>query len=153
MAHVRKQIRDAVGAILSAAPTTWQRVFKTRLAPARDVTPYLMVYIDSETVDVETIHSAGPYERLMTLTVIGRSRVTDGEALEDTLDAMASEIETTLTATALRTELSNGSVWLVLQSSSSDLEVEDDNERVYAQVALEWEVRLYTAESLPETIL
>jgi len=153
MAHVRKQIRDAVGTVLSAAPTNWDRVFETRLSPSRDVTPYLMVYIDAETVSPSTIHVGAVQERQMTLTTIGRTRITDGESMEDALDAMAVEIETTLTDTALRTELSNDSVWLTLQSTSSDLAVEDDNEREYAQVSLGWEVRLYTDENLPETIV
>ncbi|MCP5008832.1 MAG: hypothetical protein GY942_02510, partial [Aestuariibacter sp.] len=143
MPHVRTQIREAVGAILSASATTWKRVFETRLAPARDVTPYLMVWIDAETIGASTIHETPLQEREMSLTIVARSRVTDGETLEDTLDTMAAEIETTLTDTALRSELSNNNVWLTLKSSSSDLQVEDENERIYAQVALDWEVRLF----------
>ncbi len=144
MAHIRTQIREAVGTILSTSPTTWQRVFSTRLAPARDVTPYLMVWIDAETIGASTIHTTATQERELLLTVVARSRVTDGEVLEDTLDAMAAEIETTLTDTALRSTLSNNNVWMVLKSTSSDLQVEDENERICAQVALEYTVRLFT---------
>jgi len=150
--HVRKQIRDAVGTVLTGG-TTWDRVFNTRVAPARDVTPYLMVFIDTEAISGSTIHTTAVQERTMGLNVIGRSRIVEGEALEDALDAMAAEIETTLTNSALRTELSNNQVWLTLQSTSSDLQVEDENDREYAQVSLEYEIRLFTDEYLPETIV
>ncbi len=153
MSHVRTQVRDAVGSILDASPVSWKRVFNTRLSPSRDITPYLMVWIETETIGASTIHDTATQEREMGLTVVARYRVTEGEAMEEALDVMAAEIETTLTSTALRSELSNNSVWLTLKASTSDLQVEEEDERVFAQIALEWDVLLFTEENAPETIV
>ena len=153
MSHVRKQVRDAVGTLLSAAPVKWQRVFKARSAPARDVLPYLLVYIADENSDAQDIHAGFLQLREMTLSVSGRVRIVEGEALEDSLDAMAAEIETTLTTTALKAQLGNKLKHLELVSSRPDDDATDEHERTYAEIALDWRVQVHTAEGAPETLI
>lgn len=151
MAHAREQVRDAVDTLLSASPTEWQIVFNSRIAPARDVTPYLLVYIESETTEPLDIHPGYTMMREMMLTVKARTRVIEGEQLEDKLDAMAEEIEQTLTTTALRAAVPKLKT-LTLIGSNSDL-VEDENERTFAEVALDWRVQVMTNEGVPETLV
>jgi len=151
MAHVRKQIRDAVGALLSAAPVNWQRVFKTRIAPARDVAPYLLVFLGAETEQPLDIGDNYLMQRDISLSVRGHLRIIEGEALEDAMDAMAAEIETTLTVASLRGALPKLKQ-LYLVASDSDM-IEEENERAYAEISLEWQVQIHTYEGQPETLV
>ena len=152
MAHARKQLRDAVVTLLSAAPVKWRHVFNTRFAPTRDVTPYLLVFIESEISTAQDLHSGFLQQRDMNLSIHGHLRVVEGEDLEDAMDAMAVEIEKTLTQTDLKAALGNKLKILELIASSSEIVI-DDNERTYAEIALGWRVQLFTTEGDPETLV
>ena len=152
MSHARRQVREAVGTILSDAPSNWRRVFETRMAPMRDVLPYLLVYIESELTDPITVHPTALIHRDMNLIVRGHVRIPDDETVEDEMDAVAAEIETKLTQAALNTQLSSKLKSIYLVSSDTEI-VTDENDRTYAAIALTWRVRVTTSEGAPETLI
>lgn len=147
--HVRQQVLEAVKTVL-ATGTTWQRVFASRLSPDRDVLPYLLVAIESEGVEVMDIHPGHTQQRDLQLSVRGRVRVVEGEQLETSLADVQEEIETLLTSASLRAHLA-GVRSLALLSVTSDI-INDENERTYAEVALDWQVRIFTTEGNPSTL-
>ena len=155
MAHARKQVRDAVGTLLSAGtPTNWKRVFKTRITPSRDVMPYLMVFIGPEVNAPLEVHQGPDIQREMQLSVRGRVRISgDGEPVEDDMDALAAEVESKLTFAALNTALGGKLQDLYLQASDQNIVEDDDNDRTYAEVALDWLVQVNTAEGDSETLI
>lgn len=154
MAHVREQVCSAVDTLLSASPTNWNEVFQARLGPSRDVMPYLLVYVESEDVTALDIHSGHLQQRNMNLTVKGRYRNDiNGETLEQELNAIATEIETTLTVAALKTELGGKLKQLLLSTTVSDPVVAEDESRTFAEIALDWQVQVHTVEGDPETLV
>ncbi len=149
--HIRQQIREAVGTVLGSG-TTWNHVFESRLSPSRDVLPYLLAYIEAEQSIEESIHSGGVMARELALTIKGRCRIVDKETFEDTLDDIAVEVESTLTRAALNALLSNKIHGLYLTSTATDA-VSDDDEREYAEITLEYMIKVFTAEESPETLI
>ena len=154
MAHARQQIREAVGTLLRANPANWGAVFETRIIPSRDIPKYLLVFVDNEIVTTETIHSTAPQMRDISVTILGHTRIVDGnDDYEDWLDAVGAEIESTLTHSALNTALSNKATSSGLVSSEFSIVEDDENNRTYAEIALNWRVRVMTLEGDSETLI
>lgn len=152
MAHPRQQIREAFGAILSASVAgLWNHVFESRIKPTRSIAPFLMVFIDLEENELLDIHPTPRVDRSVQVTVEGYLKITDDEKIEDDMDAMAAEIETLLTHSALDTQLGGKLHSLILQSSSLLID-RDETERTHAQLSLSWQVRVMTIEGTPETL-
>lgn len=94
MAHVRRQIREAVATALTGLATTGARVSQSRMAPRRagDL-PCLLV----ETAE-ERIEQGAQTRLTRELTVLVRAFAKANTALDDTLDQIAAEVETALAA-------------------------------------------------------
>lgn len=152
MPHARQQVRAAAAGLLTAAPTNWQRVFQSRAGPARDVLPYLLAYVGAETIEPLDIHPGHLQYRDMTLSVRGRIRDIDGEETETALDALASEIEATLTFAALKAALPKLKNMQLVSVAAAD-DGTEEYERTYAEIALDWQVRVHTIEGSPETLV
>ncbi|TVO75138.1 hypothetical protein [Sedimenticola selenatireducens] len=141
-----------MGTLLNASPTAWKVAIKSRLHPMRELLPLLLVYIESETIYQETIHQAGVQSRDLSLVISGRVRIPDNETFEETLDAQSAEIETTLTFAALNTALSGKLGGLTLNSATTEI-IEEENERTFAAVNMEYTVKVFTQENSPETLI
>jgi hypothetical protein len=91
--HVRRQIREAVGTLLTGLTTTGSRVLQSRMRP-RDETalPALLITTNDETVEPGSVGAL--QQRTLTLQVLGIAKSTG--TLDDTLDAMALEVETAM---------------------------------------------------------
>jgi len=95
--HVRKQIRDQVVSVVTGLATTGSSVFASRRYPfQKHELPAIAVYAVSEDSDAENISSARHLERTAEIIIEGVAQ--DNDALDDTLDAMAKEIETAIGA-------------------------------------------------------
>lgn len=153
MAHARQQIREAAGSVLSGSVAgLWNHVFETRIKPSRDIYTYLLVYVDSEASENVDIHLAPAIDRSMLLSVRAYIKITDDEAVEDSMDAVSAEIENVLTFSALNTALSGKLKGLELQASNMELDT-DENDRTAALLSLDWQVRVFTSEGQPETLI
>jgi len=156
MSHCRKQARDAVASLLNASPKRWRKAFATRFPPQRDIGDYLLVFVGDDSIDPLDIHPGHSQWRTLRITVIGRTRPfggnENGEKLENALDGMAVEIEETLTSATLRAELApSKSAHLKLVSISTDME-EDEQDRRFAELQMQYDLRIMTVEGAPETI-
>lgn len=93
--HARRQIRDAVVALLTGLTTTGSRCHTGRTRPlAKDHAPTLLVYTFEETSDDDVMSRPAKIARSLMLAVEGR--VTASDPPDDTLDAIAEEVETAL---------------------------------------------------------
>ena len=154
MAHIRKQIRDAVKTLLDASKSNYRHVFNSRIARDRDVLPYALVYTPSENTTKITIHPPAIIQRDIDLIVQLFVRLTnDTETHEETMDAAASEVETKLTQAILNTAMSDKVKHLELQATDSEIITEDETSRTYATITLGWLVRVNTLEGSPETLI
>lgn len=97
MPHVRKIIRDAVVSRLTGLSATGARVYPTRTYPVDvDSLPALCVYTLSEESSVDSLGTNRGLSRRLDLIVEAVARV--NATLDDTLDAIALEIETAIAA-------------------------------------------------------
>lgn len=154
MSHARKTIRNAVATILKTSPSNWSSVAESRIQSTRQQWPYLMVFADSETSEAVTMTLPMPYERDVTISIVGLLRLPgtgDTYTIEDKMDAVAAEIETKLTTATLRAAVSKvQSVMLV--ASKMDVILEEDGID-HAELNQTWQVSYSTLEGLPESFI
>lgn len=88
MAHARRSIREAVATAVTGLATTGSRVFQSRMRE-QETLPCLLVVTDSEVVDatVGTIQ-----QRELEIRITGLAQTASN--VDDTLDAIAEEVET-----------------------------------------------------------
>lgn len=154
MSHARQQIREAVAAILRANPVTWTTVTETRIASSMQIWPYLMVFAESDQSQPATVDSPYVYSREMTLTVAGMLRLDgtgDTQTIEDQMDAVAAEIETKLTQSALYAALP-GVQSLSLASTIMQVIQEIDGVD-HAEVITSWRIGYATLEGSPDSLM
>jgi hypothetical protein len=156
MSHVRQQTREAITALLnSGTHAKWTRAYETRVPSQRQVWPYLMVFSPSDISVKETIHPASIYSKDTTINVVGMLRLPgsgDTQAIEDKMDAMAVDIETRLTYTALNASLPKIQNFS-LDSSSFDVITTEEGEVSHAEITMVWRVGYYHNEGAPETFI
>lgn len=150
MSHARNQVIAAVASLLSAAPTNWERVFKQRIYTDRILRTYLMVYFESEQTEALLIHPANMYRRTMVLRIDAPIRIADYEVLEDTIGAVAEEIETTLTNSALLAVEPNIKDVYLTQTS---VLLDEEQQTTFAMLSTTWLVSYVTAEGEPSVLI
>lgn len=97
MAHVRKQIRDAVVTAVTGLTTTGSNVFRNRVFPLEtSKVPGLCVFTKSESVDFDTLHI--PRSIMRTLDLGVEAYVVATANYDNTLDTIAVEVEEALAA-------------------------------------------------------
>jgi len=93
--HVRQQLREALGTLLTGLTTTGNRVYQSRvrrLSPAE--LPALRIYTDGD--DAETISMGRPaaQDRIVEIRVEAVAKASDN--LDNTLDTICKEVETVI---------------------------------------------------------
>lgn len=146
MPHVRQQIREAAIAILTGLTITGANVFASRKRPLGDSKlPCLLVFTDDESVSVTSIHAPSVLDRRLQLRVVGLAR--DTTDLDDTLDAIAAEVEIALGNTDL------GGLVQSLVLSSINTDFDDSMDKPAGQIVLTFEANYFTAANAPATAL
>lgn len=154
MSHARQQIRDAVATLLNAAPSSYRRAYNTRIQPMQQVWPYLLVWIGTESVTLETIHPGVLLNRVAILTVEARLQVLqrETETMESRMDEIAAEIETTLTVSALQAIVDVKDISLA--DSSFDVVMNDEDGSIsFALLTMNFAVNYYTVDGSPEILV
>ena len=101
MAHVRKTIRDNVTTTLTGLTTTGSRVYQTRLFPlATAKLPGLCIYTRSETTHYASVSL--PRTQVRELEVLVEAYAKGTASIDNTLDAIAVEVEEALYADVTR---------------------------------------------------
>ena len=148
MTHVRKQIRDLAETAVTGLTTTGSNVYADRAYPiSQDKLPALRVFFSREAgALLQGSMGADPtMHRRATLTIVGYA---DGTGLDDTLDAIAVEVEIAINGEGDFGGRTVGSATY----TSTEFSLEEGDSRT-GPVALSFEVQYRTAESDPETAL
>jgi len=154
MAHVRKQLRDAVVAIYSNAPSEWdaEAVYGQTESPERDIGKHVLVFIGRSEISEEFSEDGSDQERFIDLHVRGRIGAPNSiDQHQDEIDAMLVELESKLTVEALRSQIGHNNIFLELTDDDAG-EADGEHERTYAEASLDWRVHLITSKNDPETL-
>jgi hypothetical protein len=144
MAHVRKLIRDNIVTTVTGLSTTGTNVFKSRVYPlSAGSLPALTVYTRSEEVTQSTISIPRTIER--TLTVSIDSYVQGLTNYEDSLDAIAVEVENAITA-----DVTRGGYAKDTRITSFEADFSGDPDQPVASSTITIEVDYVTIEDDPE---
>lgn len=156
MAHARKTIRNAIAALLNAAPAhptrTWRTAFETRAPQKRRVHPYLTIHVEQEPAEPLTVDAPVIVSREAMVVIRGYLQISSKETAEDSMDAMSADIETRLTGTALRAAVS-GVKTFYLVGTEMELTEEEDKQIAEAILTQTWLVQYATSEGSPETLI
>ena len=144
MAHLRKQIREAIATAVTSLTTTGARVYQSRVYAIDSANlPCLAVYTDAETSEIETTNTPRALYRTVSVKVEGRCRATAD--VDDTMDLICKEVEV-----ALGTSTLSGLVYdLKLISTTSDISREA--EQPTGLTVMTWFAEYRTSENDPET--
>lgn len=144
--HQRKAIRDRVVQILTGLATTGSNVFASRLYPVDAASlPALLIYTLSEASEFDTVGSSRRLLRQLDLNIEGLAQVND--TLDDTLDAIAKEVEI-----ALATDPALGGTARDSMLRSSVVAVRKDGEKESGSIVMTYTVTYRTVATNPEQI-
>jgi len=142
MAHIRRQVRDAVAARLSAQGLT---VHTSRVWPLeRAQLPVVLVYVSDE--ELESMAAGGAtrgLQRRMTVRIEAVAHAS--RTVDDDLDALGVKIEL-----ALATDRTLGGTTCDLYPMSSRLSAEEQGERTFGVLTMEYRALTATNMNDPE---
>lgn len=145
--HVRQQIREALGTVLSGLTTTAARVYQSRIYPLEDGDlPCLLVATDQESITPQTSVANPVLERQLKITVRAVAKTTSN--LDDMLDTMIKEVETAVNAT----EAANTLGGLVTEITLENIEIElsAEAEKPVGQALMTFNATYYTQAAAPD---
>lgn len=144
--HVRKQLRDAVVTALTGLATTGANAFGARVYPLQDAElPALRIFTNAEQANAETIHLPTLVGRVLELVVEGVAKATAD--LDDTLDAIAKEVET-----ALAPGVVVGSKTIALVYGGCDIELSGEGEKATGSISMRFEAKLINTVNTPDIL-
>lgn len=145
MPHARQQIREAVASALTGLATTGARVHQSRMRPADAAgLPCLLITTDGEQIDTDLqTHQT----RLLTITVRGLAKAASN--VDDTLDAIASEVEAALNSAGTLGNKVPGGVVL----KEIDVDFDDALDKPAGVVVMQYQAGYYTLAGSPGTIV
>lgn len=147
MTHVRKQLRDAVKTLLTGLATTGANVFTGRTRPVlKGKPPYLLIYTPSESSQPGTLGYPRMMQRTLTFAIQGIVQDGTGADIEDTLDAIAEEVEAAIGADPTVGGLCKGAFL-----SSTDIVLENDGEQPVGSIVMFFTANYRTNETTPGT--
>jgi hypothetical protein len=139
MAHQRQVIRHAIRDLLDGVTTAGTRVYATRVTPfRRNELPVISVYTLEESVTSESVNTF-PRELTRELPVIIEGWVAPGDNPDDSMDALALEIETAMHADPYL----DGEVAESILDSTA-MEVLQKGDRLTGIVALTYQITYHT---------
>lgn len=145
MAHVRKQIRDAIVTALTGLTTTGSNVFRSRVFPLESgKLPGLCIYTKTESVEFDTMTISRSVMR--NLEVMVEAYVKGTADYDNTLDTIAVEVEE-----AIASDVTLGGLSKDVQVVAFDADYNGDGEQTAAIGRFTVAVRYRTAENDVET--
>jgi hypothetical protein len=145
MAHVRKQIRDAIVTATTGLTTTGSNVFRSRIYPLEQTKlPGLCIFTRSEAVEFDTLTMARSINRV--LDVMIEAYVSATANYDNTLDQIAVEVEEALAANVTLGNLAKDT-----QVTAFEADFSGDGEQPVAIGRFTVTVQYRTAENDVET--
>lgn len=141
--HARRSIREAVAAALTGLATTGSRVFQSRMRPQESL-PALLVATNGEEIeqDLGTVQT-----RALDIDVTGVALAASG--VDDTLDAIAEEVEVAMQAAGTLGGLVSAPPVLTAIRTAFD----DSLEQPAGEVSLTFRCLYFTQAGAPGTTL
>ena len=138
MSHARQQIREACAALVTGLTTTGSRVFQSRMRPQISANlPCLLVTTNDEEITPGTIGTI--YERSLLLSVRGFAM--GSATLDDTLDQIATEVETAMFG------------YYRANLTAIEIGFDDEMEKPVGSIDLRYRVTYHTAAGDPGTLI
>lgn len=143
--HVRRQIREAAAAVVGNLTTTGARVVQSRMRPREDANlPALLVATNDETIAGASVGSAQQRELSLTITGIAKSTST----LDDTLDAIALEVETAMAAAPTLSGLAAG-----MELRGIAVNFDDDTDKPVGVIVLDYRITYFVSAGSPGSVI
>lgn len=144
--HVRQQIRERVGTLLTSLTTTGARVYQSRVYPMADANlPGLTIYTRDESAEIATLTAPRRSQRELALIVEARAKATTN--LDDTLDTICKEVEIALAADPTLNSLVNDH-----HLARTSIEFSGDGEQPVGVAVLEFVILYDVAETAPDVV-
>lgn len=144
--HVRQQIREAIGTLLTGLSTTGARVHQSRvfaLAPATEL-PCILIYTLQEATALDSFCQ---YARRITVAVEAVAEPTAN--VDDVLDTICKEVEAKMATDKLL-----GGLAAEVSLQRTDVQLQGgDSERTVGAARMAWEVLTITQEGAPDVAL
>jgi len=146
--HVRRQIREAVGTVLTGLSTTGARVFQSRAYPLEQTDlPGLLISTASESVEYIDIAAPATQQRTLTVRVDALAKATAD--LDDVLDGICKEVEVALASPGATLAALAKSIML----AAVDVEVDASGAQPIGRASMEYRLVYFVYETAPDVAL
>ena len=144
MAHIRRQIREAIGIKLTGLALTGANVFQSRVY-ALDDTELPAILIATEIEDVEASSISYPRLQKRNLLVSIKALAKANADLDDVLDEICSQVEKALSA-----DIGLNGLTKDLLLSSTNIALEGDGEKPIGVATMVWAANYQMKETAPD---
>ena len=142
--HVRQQIRERLGTVLTGLTTTGSNVFESRVYPLETASlPSLLIYTKSETSEPIVIGSNRLLERTLSVAVECYVKATSN--FDDSVDTICKEVETAIAADPTLNSLAKDTFL-----ESTEIEYNAEGEKPVGFATLTFNVNYYNQEQAPD---
>ncbi len=140
--HVRQQLRESVGAVLTGLTTTGARVYQSRVYPFQTTDlPCLVITTDGDAVEYLVLKHPGQQQRDTQVRIEAYAKATSN--LDDTLDTICKEVEIALANSDIKN--------ILLKGTQIDMEVLGD--QPVGKATLIYNKVLHTVSNAPDSAL
>ena len=145
MSHVRQQIREQIGTILTGLASTGSNVYESRVYPLNEANlPALLIYTKAETSSISTIGTSLGVDR--EITVIVEAYVKANSNFDDTVDTVCAEVEVAMGSNRTLNDTAR-----LNYLESTDIEFSGDGENPVGVATMSFIVQYRTLQNAPET--
>jgi hypothetical protein len=145
MSHVRQQIREQIGTILTGLATTGSNVYQSRVYALNESSlPALLIYSKSEISSIGSIGVNLGIERQLNITI--EAYVKANSNFDDTVDTICAEVEV---AMGNNRTINGTAMFNFLEAT--DISFDGDGENPVGVATLNYVVEYRTAQNAPET--
>tara|TARA_R100001460_G_scaffold24860_1_gene49978 strand:+ start:355 stop:801 length:447 start_codon:yes stop_codon:yes gene_type:complete len=142
--HVRQQIRERVGTVLTGLTTTASRVYESRVYPLQDSElPALLIYTKTEESEPLVMSSDRVMERELSIAIECYAKANSN--FDDTIDTICKEVEE---AIAVDTTLNGLAKDIYIEST--DIEFNADGESPVGYATLTFLTTYHVKETNPD---
>jgi hypothetical protein len=142
--HIRQQIREKFGTLLTGLTTTGSNVYQSRVYPLENANlPALIIYTKSEESEPIVIGVDRVMSRVLSVVVEGYTKATSN--FDDTIDTISKEVEAAIAADRTLDGLTKDTYL-----ESTEIEFNAEGEKPLGYVSLTFLTNYYVKESAPD---
>ena len=142
--HIRQQIREKFGTLLTGLTTTSSNVYQSRVYPLENANlPALIIYTKEETSEPVVIGTDRVMSRELSVVVEGYTKATSN--FDDTIDTISKEVEAAIAADRTLNGLAKDTYL-----ESTEIEFNSEGEKPLGYVSLTFLTNYYVKESAPD---